>query len=527
MNKITKIIAASATMFLIACGTQGQDQVQVQPTAPDDITVSNATQTHFPTGEVVFAQAATIPTLDPHGVNDSVSNESQNQIFETLTTFDADGNVVPHLAQSFSAVGDTTWEFVLRQNVTFHDGEPFNSYAVYRSLSRVLDPYFASPRRFIVDMIESLEIIDDYTIHMNTYFPFSPLPAHLAHLVGGIISPASIDRELAGGSTISEHPIGTGPFVFQSHEGDEMVMVRNENYWGNMPQFDTLRFVVVPEASTRLNMLFTGEAHATRPSAADVVFIRQDDNLGLIEIPSSRLNYIGFNLQHPPFDDIRVRQAMAMVVDLDDIVEAAIDGLGIPAFGPLSPIVTGAPSDLTTITGTVDDAIALLAEAGFSDGFETVISVGAGRQDEVITAQIFQANLATIGITARINEIEWGSFLDYTAVGNHEIFLLGWTSVTGDADYGLFPLFHTDQFGGPGNRTFYSNPRVDYLLEAARMNPDQEARNYMYAEVSQILAYEVPMIYTFHNTFVFGTNGIEGLFADFNGTPNFAGVVIN
>lgn len=518
---------AASTLFLVGCGA-GAGTPASQSPAPTDGDTPTLESTPTAGGEIVFAQASAPPTLDPHGTNDSVSNETMNQIFETLTTFDGDGQLIPWLATSFEAITDTTWEFVLRQGVSFHDGDPFDSYAVYRSLNRVLDPTLASPRHFIVNMIAQVQIVDTYTLHIETYYPFSPLPAHLAHLVGGIISPSSLDRELAGGYTISEFPVGTGPFTFVSHTpGEEVRMARNDNYWGDAPAIETLRFVVVPEPSTRFNMLLTGEAHVTRPSAVDASLIRDDANLSLMEIPSSRLNYIGFNTLRPPFDDIRVRQAIAMVTDLDAIVEA-IDGMGIPAVGPLSPIVTGAPSDLAPITGTVEDALALLAEAGFPDGFSTVISLGANRPlEEPLTAQIFQANLASIGITASIQEIEWGAYLDYTGAGNHEIFILGWTTVTGDADYGLFPLFHTDQAGIPGNRTFYSNPRVDYLLTAARQTADQALRNELYAEASQILAYEVPMIYTFYNTFMFATHGISGLFADFNGTPSFRQVVLD
>lgn len=517
-SKLSILVAFS--IFLVACGVQGPAETDDVAPGIDPPVVGNG-------GEVIFAQWGNPPSLDPHGANDTVSIEATSQIFEGLTAFNENGDIVPLLATDFHRPEPNLWEFTLRQGVYFHDGEPFNAYAVQLSIERLLDIERASMARFILEMVEEVIVVDEYTVQFVTLVPFSPLPAHLTHSAGYIISPASLEREDAGGVSVDELPVGTGPFVFESRiHGQELVMARNENYWGDIPTIETLRFLVVPEASQRFNMLLTGEANVTIVSAIDATDVRDNEDLELMEIISTRQNYVGFNVQVAPFDDIRVRQAIAMVLDLDAIIYG-IAGMGTPAVGPLSPVVTGAATGITPITGTAEDAQALLAEAGFPDGFETTITLGAGRPiEEGLTAQILQANLSSIGIDATINEMEWGAFLDYTGAGNHEIFILGWTVATGDADYGVFPLFHSSLHGVQGNRTFYTNPLIDDLLEQARMLTDQDARNEIYAEITQILVYESPMISTFYPTFAVGINGIDNLFVDFNAAPYFHRVTL-
>ncbi|MCL1936277.1 MAG: ABC transporter substrate-binding protein [Defluviitaleaceae bacterium] len=518
INLKTTIFSA-VSLFFIACGTPANNNANSGVNQPAVMPPSVSTESR----DVVFAQWQNPPSLDPHASNDTISSEVQYQIFEALTAFDENGDLVPSLAENFSLVEPTVWEFNLRSGVYFHDGTYFNSYAVYRSLNRILENT-ASPRRFILEMIEDVIIVDEYTVRITTLFPFSPLPSHLSHPAGFIISPNSLDSDIS----VDELPIGTGPFSFSSRiHGQEIVMVRNDSYWGDLPQIETLTFRVIPESSQRVNMLITGEANAIIASAIDAQEIRENPNLTLIEVPSTRQNYIGFNTQTPPFDDVRVRRAIAMVVDLDAIVHG-IAGMGIPAVGPLPPTVAGAPQGIVPLTGTVEEARNLLAEAGFPDGFTTNIAVGAGRPlEESLTAQILQANLAEIGITANINEMEWGAFLDYTAVGNHEIFILGWTVVTADADYGVFPLFHSTLHGVSGNRTFFTNSTVDRLLEEARMEVDMARRTELYSEIVQIIVDEAPKVSTFYPTFAIGTNGINNLFVNINATPIFSRVTFD
>ncbi|MDX5474955.1 MAG: glutathione ABC transporter substrate-binding protein [Bacillaceae bacterium] len=477
-------------------------------------------------GNLVFVTASDAPTLDPHGMNDTATTNATTQLFDRLTEYASDGSVVPSLAESFSPVDDTTWEFKLRKGVKFHDGTDFTAEAVKMSLERILDPELASPRAVVLNMIEEVKIEDDHTVHIVTKYPFAPLPAHLAHNAGSIIAPSAMKEEKDGGKKVDENPIGTGPFVLDEWiRGDEIKFKRFEDFWGDKAVVDTMSFKVVPEQATRTAMLETGEAHVIQVGSSDVKRVEALDGVELERVRGTRMDYLGFNMEKAPFDNIKVRQAIAMAVNKNDIVDGILDGQGVAAVGPLAPTVVGNYQGLTPLPYDVEGAKALLAEAGFASGFKTTLYVNEGNRERADIAELIQDQLRPLGIDVEIEIIEWGAFLEKTGAGEHEMFILGWTTVTGDADYGLYALFHSTMFGAPGNRSFYANPKVDELLDFARSEADQAKRDGAYKEISEILVEEAPMVYLQHPDFVYATNKVEeGLFVNFSGTPFFKGV---
>ncbi|MBM7620946.1 peptide/nickel transport system substrate-binding protein [Bacillus tianshenii] len=478
-------------------------------------------------GELVFVISQDAPTLDPHGMNDTATTNATTQLFDRLTEYDADGSVVPALAESFEAVDDTTWEFKLKEGVKFHDGTDFNADAVKMTIERIIDPEFASPRAVVLNMIKEVVVVDDYTVQFKTEKPFAPLPAHLAHNAGSIIAPSAIEEENSGGKKVSENPVGTGPFKFVSWAtGSEMIFEKNADYWGEKKAaVDTLKFVVVPEQATRMAMLETGDAHVAQVGASDVERAKGMADVTITSEKSTRMDYLGFNMQKAPYDNLKVRQAISMAINKSDVVDGILDGQGVAAVGPLAPTVVGNYQDLKPLEYDVEAAKKLMAEAGFADGFETTLFVNEGNKERADIALLVQDQLADIGITVNIETIEWGAFLEKTAAGEHELFILGWTTVTADADYGLYALFHSSAFGAPGNRSFYKNERVDELLDLGRSETDQAKRDEAYKEISEILVEEAPMVYLQHPDFIYGTNGVaSGLFVNFSGTPFFKDV---
>ncbi|KPB03228.1 glutathione ABC transporter substrate-binding protein [Bacillus sp. CHD6a] len=481
-------------------------------------------------GELSYVVGADAPTLDPHGMNDTSTTNVTTQIFDRLTAYEADGTVIPSLAESFEAIDETTWEFKLRTDVKFHDGSDFTAEAVKLTLDRILDPETASPRAVVVNMIKEVVVKDDHTVHIVTNKPFAPLPAHLAHNAGSIIAPSAIEEEKSGGKTVDENPVGTGPFVFDNwNRGSEITLKKNADYWNGAPALDSIKFVVVPEQSTRVAMLETGEANVTQIGASDVARVEGMAGAGieLTNVRGTRMDYLGFNMDKEPYNIKEVRQAISMAINKTDIVDGILDGQGVPAVGPLAPTVVGNYQDLEPLGYDVEAAKQLLADAGFKDGFETTLYVNSANAEREQIATLVQDQLSQIGIKVNIEIIEWGAFLDATANGEHELFILGWTTVTADADYGLYALFHSSAFGAPGNRSFYKNERVDELLDLARSETDQAKRDEAYKEISEILVDEAPMVYLQHPDFNYGTNGANGLFVDFSGTPYFHGVKLN
>ncbi len=217
-------------------------------------------------GDLVIAQLSDAVAIDPHGSNDTPSSNVAYNIYEALVVQDENMELQPGLAESWEAIDETTWEFKLREGVTFHDGSEFNADVVKANIERILDPEVASPRSFLYDMITEVEVVDPYTVQFVTEYPFAPLPAHLAHNGGGMISAELIEADYAAmaegeepGSTISAGPIGTGYFKFESWSpGTEIVLVRNDDYWGEPAKLDSVTFKVVPEDLTRIAELETG-----------------------------------------------------------------------------------------------------------------------------------------------------------------------------------------------------------------------------------------------------------------------------
>lgn len=479
-------------------------------------------------GHFTFVISQDAPTLDPHGMNDTATTNATSQLFDRLTEYAPDGSVVASLATEWNVVDDTTWEFKLREGVKFHDGTDFTAEAVKMSIDRILDPEFASPRAVVLNMIEEVVIVDDYTVQFKTKFPFAPLPAHLAHNAGSIIAPSAMTQEKDGGTKVDENPVGTGPFKFVSwNRGAEIKFERFEDFWGEKAKVDTMSFITVPEQATRVAMLETGEANAIQVGSSDVTRVEGMADIELTRVRGTRMDYLGFNMNKAPYDNLKVRQAISMAVNKNDIVDGILDGQGVAAVGPLAPTVVGNYQGLTPLPYDVDGAKKLMEEAGFADGFKTTLYVNEGSKERADIAELVQAQLRPLGIDVSIEIIEWGTFLEKTGAGEHELFILGWTTVTGDADYGLYALFHSSQHGSPGNRSFYTNERVDELLDLARSEADQDKRNEAYKEVSEILVEEAPMVYLQHPDFVYGTNGVaSGLFVNFSGTPFFKDVVL-
>ncbi|OLS36871.1 glutathione ABC transporter substrate-binding protein [Bacillus sp. MRMR6] len=514
------MLLLSLVLVLAACG--GDKSTNENEEKEKENAGEETTQTG---GELVFVTPSDAPTLDPHGKNDTATTNVTTQIFDRLTEYAEDGSVVPSLATEFKNIDDTTWEFKLREGVKFHDGSDFTAEAVKLTIDRIIDPEFASPRAVVLNMIEEVIIVDDYTVQFKTKFPFAPLPAHLAHNAGSIIAPSAIKEEQSGGKKVDENPIGSGPFKLNTwNRGAEILLDKFEDHWNGAATVDTVKVIVVPEQATRVAMLETGEANVMLIGSSDVTRVEAMDQVEIDRVSGTRMDYVSFNLNKAPFDNMKVRQAIAMAINKDDVVQGILDGQGVAAIGPLAPTVVGNFQGLTPLPYDVDGAKKLLAEAGHADGFKTTLFVNEGSKERADIAELVQAQLAPLGIEVSIEIIEWGAFLDKTAAGEHEMFILGWTTVTGDADYGLYALFHSSQFGSPGNRSFYKNERVDELLDTARSEADQEKRNAAYKEISEILVEEVPMVYLQHPDFVHGMSGIEGLFVNFSGTPFFKDV---
>lgn len=477
-------------------------------------------------GELVLAVLSDAATLDPHTATDVPTAAVLTNVVEGLVQKDKDGNLVPNLAKSWEAIDDTTWEFKLQEGVKFHDGEDFNAEVVKKNFERILDPAVAAPRAFLFEVISNIEVVDEYTVRMETEYPFAPLIAHLNHPVGVMISPKLIEADYAGikdgkipGAVVAEGPIGTGFFKFDSWiPGTEIVLVKNESYWGEPASLDKVTFKVIPESGTRVAELETGYAHLIEPVQPNEVAGIDESGKAKVDVTNgSSLSYVGFNVEKEPFNHVEVRQAISMLVNKEEILDGIYDGFGIAAVGPLAPGVFGYNEAMKPLSYDPEKAIELLEKAGYGDGFKTTIWTNDNPQ-RMDTAVLLQQELKQANIDVEIEVLEWGAYLEKTANGEHDMFILGLSNPVGDADYFLTQLFHSSNKGSSGNRAFYENAEIDKLLDDARQEIDEGKRLALYDKVQEMLIEEAPMVYIHHQAYLTGVSDkIQGYWINDSG----------
>ncbi len=452
-------------------------------------------------GTLTIAQGTDPSSLDSHVPTDSPAFTVIEHIVDTLFDLTPDGNIVPLLVDSYEVSEDgTLWQLHIRQGVEFHDGTALNAEAVKFNLERVLDPDFGATFRFLINTIVEIEVTDEYTVTLRTEVPFAPLLAHLTHSSLGIQSPTAIAEY--GDDYGNEISVGTGPFRFESwQKGQTVTLVRNETYWGEQPAYDRLVFRAVPEAGARMMMVQSGDVDvAVRVPPHDVPRLEADPEINIVSTPSLRTIYMGFNVTMEPFDNPLVRQAVNYAVDVETIIEFILGGVGRASDAPVAPAIFGY-QPIYDYAYNPDRAQELLAEAGLPDGFSTKIYSPSGRyMQDIQVAEAIQAMLSDVGIDAEIVTLEWNTYLETTNRPSEQseapMFLLGWGTVTGDADYGLYALFHSSQHAPAGsNRTFWGHERVDELLDMARTTPDDQLRIEAYEEAMTLIMQEAPWLF--------------------------------
>ncbi|MEC1522635.1 glutathione ABC transporter substrate-binding protein [Neobacillus niacini] len=436
-------------------------------------------------GTLVIARLSDAENLDHHFMSTiNAASVTHGKIYEGLVGRDKNAEIKPLLAENWKQLDDLTWEFYLRKDVKFHDGTTFNAEAVKATFDRLLDPAVGSPRAVVFKMVKEVKVVDEFTVQFILSEPFSPLLSILASHEGGIISPKAIEK--FGKKSINE-PNGTGPFVFESWTpGQEIVFTKNKEYWGPKAKVDKVVFKVVPEETTRISMLEAGEAHIAEPLS--VPMMSSVEASSAVEVYRSEgfgTEYIGFNVQKEPFNDVRVRKAISHAVEMDSIIKGVYNNVGKKANSLLGSKVFGYHADMKAYEYNLNEAKKLLAEAGYPDGLETTLKT-MDSKERINMAEVLQSQLKGIGIKVNIEVLEYGTFVEQANSGDSEMFILSWRNATGDADYNQYNLFHTNSHGASGNTFFYSNKEVDSLIEAARKEKDPNKRIELYAQSQEL-----------------------------------------
>lgn len=461
---------------------------------------------------LVVAIGTDASTFDPHFCTDSATEVLNKNLYNNLVRFNADMKIVPDLATKWEVSPDgLTWTFELRQGVKFHDGTDFNAEAVKKCLERVLDPNTGSPRRSVLAMIKSVEAVDTHKVKITTSYPCGSFLQQLSHPVAAMISPAAIEKY---GKDLSRNPVGTGPFKLKEWvSGDRITMEANPQYFGGAPKVKELVFRVVPEDASRVMLLESGQVDvALRVPVVDLDRLSKNKDISLIRTPTVMTMYVALHNQRGPLQDVRVRQALNYAVNKEVMVRDVVGGLGVVADAPISPATWGHAA-IGAYPYDPDRARKLLADAGFADGFDIELWTPVGRylMDRQL-AENLQAQLAQVGVRVKIRQWEFQALMAEVKKGQFDMVLLGWSPSTGDADQGLYPVFHSSQWPPNSNRAHYKNTDVDRLLEQAKEETNEEARRQLYAQAEKIIMDEAPWIFLFYPEQVVATRaGVKGL----------------
>ena len=468
-----------------------------------------------PRGELVVAVNTNPTTLDVTMSGDQPTADMLASVYEGLTAR-APGTMQaePHLAESFERVDDTTWEFNLREGVTFHNGEAFDAESVKFTLDRTLDPDQAAPGRGQVAVITEVQVVDSHTVRIITDGPVPTLPARLTHQAVQMLPKAYVEE--MGDEHVASNPVGTGPYQFVEWVPDErLVLEAYDEYWGGPPSLARVTFLPTPEASTRVAALQTGSAHLATNVPPDQAQALEDGGEIRIEtVPSAFLIFFGFNELTPgPLQDVRVRRAINHAVDRNAIVDQILQGYGRVAAGVLSEEVFSYDSTLEPYEFDPDTARSLLAEAGFGDGFDLTINAPSGRYlaDRDI-AQAVQGYLGDVGINVELGIHEFGTYATNLRYGMDEpgaMYMLGWggsgtfvpelhfipTLTTGQG-FSTIADAELDELVATGGRTLDDAARSDFFQDAQRRAYEEAHRlflhqqNYIYGVLPAVGGWE-------------------------------------
>jgi peptide/nickel transport system substrate-binding protein len=443
-------------------------------------------------GGMLVAAAEIDPiSLDPHTNSNFSAMQAFDHIYESLTMYDEKTNIVPALATSWEITnGGKTYTFKLRPNVKFHNGQTMTAEDVKYSIDRVLDPKTASPWRSWFDSVKEIKVVDPLTAQFELSAPYPLLGSFAGMRAAGIIPKGLAERE-----NLKIKGIGTGPFKLVEYvPQDRIVYARNADYWDKpLPYLDGMTFKVLTEENARLAALRAGQTHYAFLSAQGAAQLEGAPGITVAKSPFAWVVLHYVNVYKKPLSDARVRRALRMVVDTNEVIQKAAFGAAVPS----GPVPTGygdwylEPQGLPYVKPDIEGAKKLLAEAGYpGGGFKIEIKCSPQYPEFVATTLVMQESLKRIGVEVQVTQMEWGAFVAENAKSNQsrgkegsDVYASA-NTFRPDPDGYLYPYFHST---GPLNKGGYENAKLDALLVEARQSSNPAERKRLYQQAQRIV----------------------------------------
>ncbi|MCQ4085445.1 ABC transporter substrate-binding protein [Saccharibacillus sp. JS10] len=487
------------SLTLLAALTAGCSTVSKEPAATGESTPGTAAEQNL---DITIGRAFDVSGLDPGFLTENA--QVVDNIFDTLVKRDENEKLIPGLATSWKQVDDLTWEFKLREGVSFTNGEPFNAEAVKYSLDRVIDPASNAPTASYVSTIDKVEAIDDYTVHVITKKPDPLIPTRFNRYPTEVVPPKYAEE--VGQEEFAQKPIGTGPYKFVSWDkGSNVVLEANADYWNGAPEVKKVTFRSIPEASTRVSALLNGEVDiVTGVSPEDRSKIESSSNARLSTVErAGNTVYVGFKTDVKPFNDPKVRQALNYAIDVDTIVDKVLQGAAVRTNSLIGPKDFGYAGEPEGYNYDPEKAKQLLAEAGYPDGFSITLDTVSWYIKNTDVAQVIAEQLKAVGVTVKVNNVESSVYRTLVPAGKQsDMYVLGWSSTnTLDADAAIYAILRSGE-----SYSTYHNADVDAKLDEARSSTDENKRTELYKEIQDEVIKDAPRIFLYQENQYYGVS---------------------
>jgi len=463
-----------------------------------------ASITSYAAGQTLTLALETDPTnIDPRLGTDVNSMRVYQIVCNGLLKKDPKLNLVPDLAESWENPDNKTYVFHLRKGVKFHDGSEFTAEDVKYTFETIMDPALNSPKASAYNKIQSIDILDPYTVKFTLTETFSPF---LIELTQQIIPKKATEAQ--PDKKFTNQLIGTGPFKLVEWQHDEQVVLEaNPDYFDGAPKLQKIVFKTIPDGTVRFLELKQGGVDFVQNALSpDIIPIAaKTDGLTSVTGDSVVIYYLGFNMEDPLLKNVKIRQAMAYALDRQAIVDNLLKGQASLATGLLSPANWAYEGQVQTYPYDIAKAKALLDEAGYPDPdgdgpqprFKLVYKTSTDPL-RIRIGEVFQEQFKKVGIEiSEIQSYEWAKFYDDIKAGNFQLFTLQWVGIT-EPDI-FYSVFHSKMIPPEGrNRGRYANPQIDALTEQARQVLEPQERKKIYSEIQKILAVDTPYIFLWY-----------------------------
>jgi glutathione transport system substrate-binding protein len=481
---------------------------------------------------VTVAVNISLDSLDPYNTNSTLAQAVGKSYYEGLFTFDRHLNIKPLLATGYDVSTDgLVYTIHLRDGVKFQDGTDFNAEAVKANLDRVLDKSNGLARYNQFNRIKQVDVVDPLTVKITLKEPFSAFINSLAHPSAMMISPTALKK---WGKKIAFHPVGTGPFQFVEWKPSSYLKVKKfDGYWRKgYPKIDTLKFQTVTDNSTRAAMVRTDEAQFAFPVPFEQAnLLKKDKKLKVVAAPSIIARYVSMNVQHKPFDDVRVRRAVNYAINKQALAKVAFSGYAFPSQGVVPQGVQYAKK-MTPWPYDPKKAKELLKEAGYPDGFSSTLWSAYNDGTSAKVVQFLQQQLRQVGIKVSVQLLESGQRVQRVQEAQDSkkapvrMYYAGWSASTGEADWALRPLLATSGWPPVFNNTaYYSNPKVDEDIKQALLTTDDAKKTALYADAQERIWKDAPWAFLTTMELLSAQNkNLTGFYVMPDGSFNFTNV---